>query len=278
MIYFWHRLLKMSFTKEIENNLVLIRGAGDLATGVAIRLHNCGFPVLMLDIEKPTVIRRTVSFAQAIYDGETTVEGVRAVFVKPFQVRKDELDYVQVAIDPEGTLIKILQPRIVVDAILAKKNLGTTTNMADFVVALGPGFEAGIDCHAVVETQRGHNLGRIIYKGFAEPNTGIPGTLAGYGIERVVRSTCSGHFKACSKIGDIVKAGDTIAYVETTPLKTQISGKVRGMLYDGLFVEKGFKVADVDSRGTEIDHTKCSDKARTISGGVLEAILHYLTK
>ncbi|MCR5760920.1 MAG: EF2563 family selenium-dependent molybdenum hydroxylase system protein [Sphaerochaetaceae bacterium] len=256
---------------------VVIRGAGDLATGVAIRLFRCGFPVIMLEIEKPTVIRRTVSFAQAVFDGETEVEGVRGVLTEAKWALSEACNgSVAVVCDPDATAIETIKPAVVVDAILAKKNLGTTKDMADFVVALGPGFTAGVDCHAVVETKRGHNLGRVIYSGSAEPNTGVPGIIGGYGIERVMKSPAEGIFRSVARIGDIVAPDAVIAYVGETPVVTTIGGKVRGMLMDGLRVPVGFKVADVDPRGKETDHTSCSDKAMAIAGGVLEAVLHHL--
>ncbi|MCR5761343.1 MAG: EF2563 family selenium-dependent molybdenum hydroxylase system protein [Sphaerochaetaceae bacterium] len=267
-----------SFSEAIRDNLVIIRGAGDLATGVAIRLFRSGFPVIMLETEKPTVIRRTVSFAQAVFDGECRVEGICAVLTDPkYALAESESGCIPVVCDPEGKLIRKLKPRVVVDAILAKKNLGTTKDMAPFVVALGPGFTAGEDCHAVVETKRGHNLGRVIFKGSAEPNTGIPGIIGGYGKERVMKSPCAGLFRSVARIGDIVEPDTIVAYVGDSPVITTIGGKVRGMLMDRMYVPEGFKVADVDPRGESTDHTTCSDKAMAIGGGVLEAIMNNLS-
>lgn len=267
-----------SFKEMINSCTVVIRGAGDLATGVAIRLFRSGFPVVMLEIDKPTVIRRTVSFAQAVFDGETEVEGVRGVFTDiKWALSEAHSGSVAVVCDPQGKAMETLKPVILIDAILAKKNLGTTKDMADYVVALGPGFTAGEDCHAVVETQRGHNLGRVIYSGSAAPNTGVPGLIGGYGIERVMRSPAEGLFRSVARIGDIVAPDAVVAYVGDTPVITSIGGKIRGMLMDGLMVTKGFKVADVDPRGESTDHTSCSDKAMAIAGGVLEAVLQYLT-
>lgn len=265
----------MSYSEFAENTQIIIRGAGDLASCVAIKLHRCGFSVIMLDLAEPTVIRRTVSFAQAMFDGSAVVEGVKAVKTDIDNVKPFENKYIQVVADPEGKLIETLKPQILIDAILAKKNLGTTKDMAPFVVALGPGFTAGQDCDAVIETQRGHKLGSIIYSGSAIPNTGIPGLIGGYGKERVMHSPCSGTFKAVKKIGDLVQAGEAVAFVNDKPVITTISGKIRGMLHDGLVIPEGFKVADVDPRGEEIDHNLCSDKARAIAGGVLEAVLAY---
>ena len=266
---------------DIGKTLVVIRGAGDLATGTAVRLHRAGFPIVMLDIAQPTVIRRTVAFAEALLSGEAVVEGIRAKKCSSDDARETALSgIIAVVEDPEGLIIPVLHPEVVVDAILAKRNLGTTRDMAPLTIALGPGFEAGKDVDAVIETKRGHSLGRVIYCGTAIPNTGIPGIIEGYGKERVMHTPCAGTFRAVSEIGDIVKAGQTVAYVETetgrVPVKTEIAGKIRGMLFSGLSVPDGFKVADVDPRGEKADHTTCSDKTFSIAGGVLEAILHHL--
>ncbi len=266
-----------------KNKLVVIRGAGDLATAVGLRLHNAGFDVIHLEVEKPTVIRRTVSFASALFDNTATVEGVTA--------RKCEIQdalrvldngEIPVVVDPNCTILEKYQPFALVDAIIAKKNLGTNKAMAPFTVALGPGFTAPQDVDAVIETQRGHRLGVIIKNGSAAANTGIPGIIGGYGKERVMHSPTSGIFKSVVSIGDIVKEGQIIANIETQdgkqiPVVTAISGKVRGLLHDNLSVPTGFKVADVDPRGELADHLTCSDKARAISGSVLEAIMSYLS-
>jgi len=258
------------------DRLIIIRGAGDLATGTAIKLHNAGFPLIMLDIEKPTVIRRTVSFAQALFDGRTVVEDVTAVRCSAEDaLEKARKGLVAVVADPQGALIEKMHPDVVVDAIIAKKNLGTNKAMAPFTVALGPGFVAGVDVDAVIETKRGHTLGKIITKGSAIANTGIPGIIGGYGKERVMHSPCEGVFRSCRKIGDIVNAGDIVGYVGETPVKTKIAGKLRGILSDGLYVPVHFKLADVDPRGEQTDHTTVSDKARTIAGGVLEVVMNH---
>lgn len=257
------------------DRLIIIRGAGDLATGTAVRLHNAGFPLIMLDIEKPTVIRRTVSFAQAMFSGQAEVEGVKAVLCSPDNALETaKKGIVAVVADPEGRLIEKLRPDVVVDAIIAKKNLGTNRSMAPFTIALGPGFTAGKDVDVVIETMRGHTLGKIITEGSAIANTGVPGIIGGYGKERVIHSPCSGVFCAVRQIGDIVGEGETIGYVDETPVKTVISGKLRGVLSDNLHVPAGFKLADVDPRGEKTDHTTVSDKARAIAGGVLEAVMH----
>ena len=262
----------------IFNNLIIIRGAGDLATAIAIRLHNSGFRVVCLEVAKPTVIRRTVSFAQAVFEGQACVEGTRAQLVSLDDIDKAfSEDFVPVLIDPAGDAIRILHPAVLIDAIIAKKNLGTTRNMAPFTVALGPGFVAGEDVDCVVETARGHNLARLIYSGSAAPNTGIPGNIEGFTSERVIHSPCSGTFRSVKKIGDIVAKGDVIAEVGGMPVCATIDGMIRGLLHDGLDVPEHFKIADIDPRGSRADYLTCSDKARALGGAVLEAVMNYLS-
>jgi len=270
---------------EKRNNLfrpVIVRGAGDLATGTILKLHRLGFKVIALEIEKPTVIRRTVSFAQAMFDGTYTVEDTTAV-----RCDKDNINNIYktlsenkvvIVSDDEGSLIKTIKPLIIVDAILAKKNLGTKINDAPLVIALGPGFEVNKDCHCIIETKRGHHLGNVLYQGTAIKNSGIPGIIGGYGKERVIHSPIEGTWHNLKQIGDIVKKGDIVAKVNDTEIPATIDGKLRGLLTEGLFVPKGFKVADIDPRGEEADHTTVSDKARNIAGGVLSAIYKFLYK
>ncbi len=272
----------MRRSDDVFGNLIVVRGAGDLATAVIIRLHNSGFKVVALDIEKPTVIRRTVSFAQAMFDGQMTVENVTAKLTSiedlPAALTQD---YIPVVIDPDGEVIREFKPTVVVDAIIAKKNLGTNKSLAPFTVALGPGFRAGreegcdVDC--VIETTRGHRLARLIYEGCAAPNTGIPGNIGGYTTERVMHSPCAGVFEACHRIGDIVQQGEVIAHVGQAEVKAKIPGMIRGLLHDGLSVPEHFKIADIDPRGEQADYLSCSDKARALSGSVLEAVMHYLS-
>lgn len=266
-----------------RDRLVVIRGAGDLATAVGIRLHKAGFSVVHLEVAQPTVIRSTVSFATAMYDKTTEVEGVVARKCTISEVLHVlDAGEVPVIVDPSCEILNTLNPVALVDAILAKKNLGTNKSMAPFTVALGPGFEAGKDVDVVVETQRGHRLGVLIKEGFATPNTGIPGIVGGFGAERVMHTTAKGIYRPVVKIGDLVKENQIVAYVDTedaqsVPVITTISGKVRGMLHAGLYVPEGFKVADVDPRGEATDHLTCSDKARAISGSVLEAIMSFIS-
>lgn len=268
----------MKTYEQIRDNLVVVRGAGDLATGVIIRLHRAGFAVMATEIEKPTVIRRTVSFAQALFDEKVKIEGIVAKKTQLDMMdvyRVLEKDMVAVVVDPEGECIQNFGAVIVVDAILAKKNLGTNINMAPLVVALGPGFTAGVDCHYVIETQRGHNLGRVISKGEAAANTGIPGVIGGVGKERVIHSPSSGVMKNVKKIGALVKQNQVIANIETedgtlVPVKASISGCLRGLLQNDLEVFEGMKIADIDPRNVKDYCKSVSDKARAIAGGVLE--------
>ncbi|MDP3385927.1 MAG: selenium-dependent molybdenum cofactor biosynthesis protein YqeB [Eubacteriales bacterium] len=255
---------------------VIVRGGGDIATGTIYRLHQAGFKVIILEIKNPTAIRRTVSFSQAIFDGEMAVEGVRSrLCANVEQIKQAHIDHViPIVIDPEGVLIDQYKPLAVIDAVLAKKNLGTSKDMADIVIALGPGFLAGVDSHAVIETNRGHNLGRVIYNGEAEENTGIPGSIDAITWDRVVYSPDEGPINVYKDIESIVEVGDLLAEVNGNIVVSNISGLVRGMIQQGTSVFKGMKIADVDPRGSKVDCHTISDKARSIGGAVLEAILH----
>ena len=255
---------------------IVVRGGGDIATGTIHRLHRCGFSVLVLETDRPSAIRRHVAFSEAVYEGSWTVEGVEAVRVETPEeaVRRREQGKVPVLADAECRCLEQIRPRVLVDAILAKKNLGTNLEMADTVIALGPGFTAGKDAHLVIETMRGHNLGRILTEGTARPNTGVPGVIAGFGKERVIHSPADGRMVNCSRIGDLVEKGQIIAHVGQTPVRASLTGVLRGLLRDGYPVTKGFKIADIDPR--ESEQKNCftiSDKARCIAGGVLEGIL-----
>lgn len=257
--------------------LILIRGAGDLASGVAYRLWQSGFNVVMLELPKPMVVRRTVSFAAAVYENCIEVESVKAMLcLSPDQTDQYlKKNIIPVLIDPLADSISKLKPAILIDAIMAKRNIATRINDAELVVGLGPGFIAGQDVHAAVETQRGHHLGRVFYEGSASPDTGVPGEVAGYGIERLIRSPVDGIFKPLKEIGELVKAGEIVAYTDQTKICAAIDGLVRGMLYPGLTVNAGMKVGDIDPRGAEVDYRSISDKALAIGGGVLEAIMHH---
>lgn len=255
--------------------LIMIRGAGDIATGIALRLHRAGFQIVMTEIEEPLSIRRTVCFSEAVRNGETTVEGVKAVLVHNRREVGANLaaGNIPVIVDPEAKRRKGLLPDVFVDAALAKKNLGTDLSFAPIVIAVGPGFTAGVDCHAVIESMRGHTLGRVITEGTTIPNTGTPGDIGGYTIERLLRTPCAGRFKTVRKIGDIVEAGEVVAEVGGQPVKSQIKGVLRGLLADDTSVPEGLKCGDVDPRCKPENCMTASDKALSIGGGVLEAIL-----
>lgn len=257
--------------------LVIIRGAGDLATGIALRLKRAHISVIMTDIPAPTAIRRTVAFSQAIVLGETKVEDVTARRVETPEAAMALLqeNVVPVLADPEGACISILKPDAVVDAILAKRNLGTRITDAPVVIGVGPGFTAGVDCHAVVETMRGHTLGRALYTGSPLPNTGIPGLIGGRSGERVLRAPADGIFEPRMEIGQLVQEGEIAATVNGKPMRCTLSGCLRGLLQGGLQVHEGMKCGDIDPRGQQANCFTASDKATAIGGGVLEALLHF---
>jgi len=257
-------------------SLVIIKGAGDLATGIAHRLFQSGFQIAMTEVNQPTVVRRTVAFAQAIFSGEATVEGVKAKHVEHSEITATLSEgIIPVVIDPMGQCISELRPCAVVDAIIAKCNLGTTLNDAPIVIGVGPGFTAGVDVGAVVETVRGHDMGRVYYQGCAIANTGIPGEVGGYSIERLIKSPAAGKFNSLRAIGDTVSKGDVVGEVSGVEVKTAISGVLRGLIRDGLMVKTGMKIGDVDPRCNQEHCFTISDKGRAIGGGVLEAILHF---
>ena len=308
--------MNQSNNQIIKKNLLIIcRGAGDLATGIIHRLHRAGHRVIALETDYPAAIRRQVSFCEAVYDGSAAVEGVTARLVPALaDAETDTETYsgindtpaahivsekwdssaieavleageVPLLIDPKGESIALLKPDVVVDAIIAKKNLGTTINMAPLVIGIGPGFTAGQDVHLVIESMRGHNLARIITDGMAQPNTGVPGNIAGFTSERVIHAPAAGYIHDVRKIGDIVQKGDEIARIypdkesydnalsEYVPVNATITGIIRGLIREGYYFRKGFKIADIDPRESEL--TNCftiSDKARSIAGSVLEAV------
>ena len=308
--------MNQSSNQIIKKNLLIIcRGAGDLATGIIHRLHRAGHRVIALETDYPAAIRRQVSFCEAVYDGSAVVEGVTARLVpaladaetdtETYSGENDtpaahivsekwdssaieavlEAGEVPLLIDQKGESIALLKPDVVVDAIIAKKNLGTTIDMAPLVIGVGPGFTAGQDVHLVIESMRGHNLARIITDGMAQPNTGVPGNIAGFTSERVIHAPAAGYIHDVRKIGDIVQKGDEIARIypdkesydnalsEYVPVNATITGIIRGLIREGYYFRKGFKIADIDPRESEI--TNCftiSDKARSIAGSVLEAV------
>ena len=253
---------------------IVIKGAGDLASGIGWRLKRSGHEVWMTDLEIPTAVRRTVAFSRAVYENAVEIEGVKAQRVSS----RDEGECVikeggiPVLVDPNAQIIQQIQPDAVVDAIIAKKNLGTKITDAPLVIGVGPGFLAGVDCHKVVETKRGHYLGKVIDEGSAIPNTGIPGDIGGYTVERIIRAASDGLFKPVAAIGDMVNLGQVVAYSGDDPIYAKMSGIVRGMLQENVHVTKDMKVGDIDAR-CEIQHCfTISDKARAIGGGVLEAV------
>ena len=308
--------MNQSNNQIIKKNLLIIcRGAGDLATGIIHRLHRAGHRVIALETDYPAAIRRQVSFCEAVYDGSAAVEGVTARLVPALtDAETDTETYsgindtpaahiasemwdssaieavleageVPLLIDPKGESIALLKPDVVVDAIIAKKNLGTTINMAPLVIGVGPGFTAGQDVHLVIESMRGHNLARIITDGMAQPNTGVPGNIAGFTSERVIHAPAAGYIYDVRKIGDIVQKGDEIARIypdkgsydnklsEYVPVNATITGIIRGLIREGYYFKEGFKIADIDPREGELSNCfTISDKARSIAGSVLEAV------
>lgn len=255
---------------------IIIRGAGDLATGVAHRLHRSGFKVLLLEVAKPLVVRRTVSFAQAVIDGASEVEGVRAVKIEtPAEIETVwQQGALPVLVDPAMNILKDLRVDVVIDATLAKRATGMRRDMAPLTIALGPGFEAGDQVHVVIETNRGHDMGRLIFKGAAEPDTGTPGLVKGFGVERVLRSPCEGTVRHVVDIGALIKKDDIICTVGNEPVRAQFDGVLRGLIMDDREVPQGLKIGDVDPRAETNCYT-ISDKARALGGSVLEAILMW---
>lgn len=263
-----------------KKNVVIVRGAGDISTGTIHRLWSAGYRVLALETLHPAAIRRQVALSEAVYQGRAAVEGAVAVRIESLEqaVAIWELNQIPLLVDPDGTCIEKMHPAVVVDAILAKRNLGTNKNMAPLTIGLGPGFVAGKDVHYVIETMRGHNLGRIIAKGSAVPNTGVPGVIGGYAGERVIHADAAGELHVICDIGTKVTAGEKIAEIReisgtSVEVCTKISGIVRGMIREGYPVTKGFKIADVDPRIEELKNCyTISDKARCIAGSVLELV------
>ena len=257
--------------------LAVIRGAGDIATGITLRLYRAGIKIVMTDLPQPTSIRRTVCFSEAIRHGSATVEGVKAVLAKDAAEAKTLAESGRVAVlaDPQADCVRELKPDALVDAILAKKNLGTRITDAPLVIGVGPGFTAGEDCHAVIETKRGHYLGQAIWKGSAIPNTGIPGNIGGFTVERIIRATADGIFEPVAKIGDMVEKDQIVAYSGGKEIRAKMSGIVRGMLQEHVPVTENMKCGDIDAR-CELEHCyTISDKARAVGGGVLEAVCGF---
>lgn len=263
--------------KDLAKLNIVIRGAGDLATGVALRLHRAGFKhLLLLETEHPLAVRRRVSFSEAVNVGRVSIEGVTAVRIDDAGLWEPWLaeNTIPVLIDPVGESIHRYQPDIVIDAIIAKRNLGTAIDDAKLVIGLGPGFTAGRDVTCVIETKRGHTLGRVIYDGPAAADTGIPGNIDGYTDERLLRAPDGGIFETSFNIGDRIEQGECVATVGSSPVYAGISGVIRGLLRSATPVEDKTKLGDIDPRGKVDFCTTASEKAMAVGGGVLEAILN----
>ena len=264
---------------ERTKQLVIVRGGGDIATGTIHKLCRCGYPVLVLESGYPSAIRRCVAFSEAVYDGTSEVEGITCIKASCYDEACTIMEQgaVPVMIDENCGVLEKVRPWALVDAILAKKNLGTTRDMADKTIGLGPGFTAGQDVDLVIETMRGHNLGRIIGNGSAAPNTGVPGVIGGYGAERVIHSPAKGIFFGKAQIGDMVEQGQAIGVIVTgqgeVTVEASLTGLLRGIIKDGYPVVKGFKIADIDPRKSEYENCfTISDKARCIAGSVVEGL------
>lgn len=258
---------------------IVLKGAGEMATGIAVRLYRSGFTsLLMLETSAPMAVRRAVSFCEAVYDGQMTVEGIPARRLND----KNELNEIwsrgeiAVAVDPEWKSLEWYSPEISIDAVLAKRNLGTRLDEAPLVVALGPGFTAGENAHCVIETNRGHNLGRVFTSGAAQPNTGVPGIIGGFGLERVLRAPITGVVGHCRAIGSDVAKGDVVCTVDDIPVPAQIAGVVRGCIREGIIVEKGTKLGDVDPRAVKEYCFTVSEKARALGGAVVEVLCGHI--
>ncbi|MFO7877310.1 MAG: selenium-dependent molybdenum cofactor biosynthesis protein YqeB [Desulfovermiculus sp.] len=260
---------------------IIIKGAGDMATGVASRLYRSNMRrLLLLETLSPRAIRRLVAFSEAVHLGRTKVEGIEAVLIGRVDQAEEvwSQGHIPVLVDPQAECLSNLQPQVFIDATLAKHNVSMTKDLAQLTMALGPGFEAGRDVHMVVETKRGHDLGRVITQGQAAPNTGRPGNIAGEDVRRVLRAPQEGVLFKAMEIKSQVVAGDTVAEVSGSPVLAEMSGVLRGMLRSWTQVEKGMKIGDIDPRGDAAYCTTISDKARAVGGGVLEGILSFLNK
>lgn len=263
------------------DRLVIVRGGGDIATGTIQKLWRSGFPVLVLETEQPSAIRRYVALSEAVYEGAWTVEDITAVFVPDLTQAFLQIGQgrVPVLVDPKCRVLEQVRPISLVDAILAKRNLGTSKEMSEITIALGPGFTAGADADVVVETMRGHNLGRLIFSGMAMPDTGIPGLIEGAGRERVIHAPAAGKISNCKDISDTVKKGETIAMIGDVPVPASLDGIIRGLIRNGYPVSKSMKIADIDPRESEKNNCfTISDKARCIGGSVLEAVMMGMAK
>lgn len=259
---------------EEDRVRILIKGAGDLATGIAYELWKAGHEVLMTEIEIPLAVRRAVSFSRAVYEGEAQVEEAKGVLVQNYEGAKLEIrkGNIPVIIDEKANILNSYHPDVMVDAIMAKKNLGTSIHDAPLVIGIGPGFCAGKDCHYVIETQRGESLGKVIHEGCALPNTGIPGEVGGFSRERLLNASADGLMEPLARIGEIVQKGQIVARTGGIPVYAKMTGIVRGMLQEGVEVTEGLKIGDIDARLVLKNCYTISDKARRIGQGVLEVM------
>ncbi|MEI0620188.1 selenium-dependent molybdenum cofactor biosynthesis protein YqeB [Brachyspira pilosicoli] len=272
----------------INNELVIVRGAGDLATGVVYSLYKAHFKVIILETQHPSAIRRKVALSEAVYDGKTKVEDIEAVLVKNYEealniIANKDYKEIPILIDPNCEILNHIKPTFLIDAIIAKKNLGTNKSMAKYTIALGPGFTAGKDCDIVIETMRGHNLGRIYLEGEAIPNTGIPGNIGGKEAERVIHASSDGIIENIKNIGDFVREKEVIAYINNDNKKIEViapfEGILRGIIRDGFKVRNGLKIADIDPRKSEYNNCfTISDKARNLGGAVLTAMMYLYNR
>ncbi len=254
--------------------LCLVRGGGDLASGVVYRLAKAGFPVVITELEHPLAIRRAVAYASAVYEGYTTVDGLTARLCARAQVPEViTAGEIPVVVDPAGTCLEELRPAVVVDARIAKRNLGTARTDAPLVIGLGPGFTAGDDCHAVIETNRGHFLGHVIWQGSAEPDTGVPGKVGGRSSDRVLRAPADGFVEPQAVIGDHLRSGGRVATVAGLPVMAAFDGVLRGLIHPSVPVTAGMKIGDLDARAVREHCFTISEKALAIGGGVVEAVL-----
>ncbi len=271
-----------------NDELVIVRGAGDLATGIVYSLYKAHFKVIVLETQYPSSIRRRVALSEAVYDGESKVEDIESVLVKSYEealniIANKDYKKIPILIDPNCDILKNIKPTFLIDAIIAKKNLGTNKSMAKYTIALGPGFTAGKDCDIVIETMRGHNLGRMYLEGEAIPNTGIPGNIGGKEAERVIHASSDGIIENVKNIGDFVKEKEVIAYINNNNEKIEVlasfDGLLRGIIRDGFKVHKGLKIADIDPRKSEYDNCfTISDKARNLGGSVLTAMMYLYNR
>lgn len=266
---------------KFDKDIVLLRGGGDIATGIAYVLYNAGFKIIITEKNKPSAIRRTVAFSDAIYNGKQVVGNITCIKANNIDEAIGILsnNNIPILIDEKLNILNELKPTILIDSILAKKNLGTNINMADLVIGIGPGFTAKLDCHYVIETMRGHNLARVIEVGGAIKNTGIPGLILNHDNDRVIHAEVDGIIKNIKNISDIVKKGDVIAKIDNKEVFASIDGVLRGLIIDGYNVTKGLKIADIDPRITEKENCfTISDKSRAVGGGVLMAIMKHFKK